>query len=175
MKSFILTMLFSLLAFTAFTQEVVPKDQTESKTVLIATSTDGEADTIYRIPLEDLANQLVQAITQSGETIKLPTEKIDAEDETTWMEWFKLLYGLAIPLISFIYFAFFPAKSRKYVTAISTGIAILIIAIVITSQGVSFESITGGLITFVMQIIAYTKVYKPYGLLVSRKADNYER
>ena len=162
MKNFVFVLLLMFGSMLSFGQakDATPTLPTATEQVAIDSPT-----------IHDVVDNTVQILTDNPNAeVKIP-ETVNPTDTNSLIKWWWFIYGLLMPIGTFIFNRFFPSSKKRELIIKSTSVAILTLVVLLTWKGYAMLAVMQGVMGFVMQFFMYDKLYNPAGLKSFRKKN----
>lgn len=168
MKNFIKIWTLSLILMLGFSSPIIYSQNTTTPKIEVVDATTN----VESVAIEDIANEVIKVITQDSTSSIIYPTPLDPTNSGSLFEWWMFLYGLLMPLGSWIFNKFFPSSTKKELILKSTGVALIVLFVILFMKGFSLMTLGQSFIAFIFQVVTYDKGYKGVGASSPRK-DTY--
>ncbi len=149
--------MFTLTLFAS--QGLTAQDQTPLNTSPSATFVSAQADTAQAFDINLLIDEVVNVLQNR------PELNFDPANTESVFAWWIFIFAVIMPLITkYILQRWWPALEKDSLVIRASSMALVVILIIVFSQGASLAVIGQGVLAFVMKVLMYDKIYKPLGL-----------
>lgn len=125
-------------------------------------------------PIEDVVNEVIKVITNDSTAVISIPGAFDPSNPASVFEWWMFIFALLMPIGLWVLHKVWPSQTKKTLILKSTSIAIIVLLIIVYSNGASLLVIGQAVLAFIMKVFSYDKLLQPIGL-DSPKPRNYQK